>query len=413
MFVLIVILLLVFPPLSLVYSVTGLIWDARKWRRYLFFLIYFFFMLICALTLVEDSNYDLVRYYQYLDQAAGLSFSEALNFRNDNLFVMNFLYWIFGQTGYHQILPAFSISMVLLSLCYITCDFAESQKAWHLIKYVLLYQFMVLPLIYNMEAVRSGMAFCLITLMAYLDMVKGMRKLWIYLVYIGCVFIHNGAILFVVLRLICLLPKSVKKVIILAPFLAGAIITFLYSHVELFSSNKLFYTAIRKANTYFFANISYASHIKNNLYFKRLKIVMLVEAVLMVVIAMYYIFAQSKSWSQRIHLSEKEQDFLIYFTGINITSLSIITLPTPLYWRLTTAAYCCCALYMLPTITNYKTIPILIRLSYWLLWLVAFPALYLNLRRVLVYPNNIFIWFGDSLLTNIFTVLYRIISHVI
>jgi len=408
MIVLFFLLLLMCPPLSLIYAIVGFLWDARKWRRYLFFLVYFFFMFITALTLVENSNYDLVRYYQYMDQAAGLSFLEALNFRNDNLFTMNVLYWLFGRMGYHQLLPAFSVSIIVFSLGYITCDLAESQKAWHLVKYVLLYQFMVMPLMYNMEVVRSGLAFCLITLMAYLDIVKKKRKLWIYLVYIACVFIHNAALLFIVFRLVCLLPKSVRKIALLFPLVVGTLITFAFNHLELFSGYKLLYTIIRKANVYFYKDIGYALNTMNNLYFKRLKFVMVAEAVLMVVIAAYFMFVISKRRSQIIELSKPEQDFLMFFTSINIAALSIITAPSPMYWRVTTAAYCCCAIYMLPTIRNYRVLPALVRVSYWGLWLLAIPALYLNLRRILSYPDNFITWLEDSLLTNIFTVFFRV-----
>ena len=393
------------PPFSLLYAIAGLSFDSKRWRKYLLFLIYFFFILICTLELKEGGNKDLIRYYQLMNEAAELSFRQAFDFQHDGQYTANILYWIFGRLGFPQLFPAVTLSVVLLSMAYITCDMAEERGSLQFIRVVLLYQFMILPMMYVMETLRTGLSLSLIVLMAYLDLVKKKKALWIWLIYLACIFIHFYAIVFIVLRIMAELPRALLKMMIVLPLVITTIITVAYGYIDRFNSNPFITSIIYKAYNYYTnSGTEYALGTASNAYFFRLKIVMGVEALLMIIMSFYYSSKESKE-------REENKKFLMYFAMICILSLSLIGFPNPIYWRFEAAGFCCCSAIMLPVLERRERIPTPIMLVFVALWLLAIPALYLNLRWGITYAENNFEWLGNTFTTNVFTIAYKMITQ--
>lgn len=401
-------MILACPPLCIFYAVLGFIMSPKNWRSYLPFFIYFIFMIVCALELgPQASNKDLIRYYVAMDTASSFSsFESYFNYYDRLDYSMMVLYWILGNIGVHQFLPAMSISIVIFTMCYITCDLAEHNKRFDLIKYILLYQLMLLPFMYVMETVRSGMAFSLVVLMAYLEIVKNRRDWWIYFVYLLSIFIHNFAIVLVVARFACSFPKLFGKSILLLPMVVSFVITFLYSYINIFSGNAFLSTFIFRTYQYLTAdNNAFVLGTQNNLFFIMMKITMFFEAVFALLIS-YYIMGKD------FIKEKKHKFFLLYFNIINLLALSIMPFPQPLYWRFTSAGYSCCAALIIPFEQNYNRISSFIKITYYILLLFAIPSLILQLRWIPTYTDYVN-WCSSIFLTNIYTVFYKVVTSII
>lgn len=342
-----------------------------------------------------------------MEVASGLTFKQALNFHNDGLYTINILYWVFGKFDFPQLLPAFGLSVILFSMSYITCDMAEEREAWQHIKIVLLYQFMVLPIMLVAETFRSGMSLSLIVLMVYLELVKGKKAPWIWFVYLACIFIHNFAILFVALRILVELPRNVLKLMVVLPFITGPIIIAAYGYIDSFYDNPFLHAIVYKTYNYFYnPTTGYALGTMNNMYFWRLKVVMGAEAILMIIIAYYYSSKESKE-------KDNCKKFLIFFAMICLVSLAIISAANPLFWRFEAIGFCCCAAIILPMHDKKSNKPKPIIYSYLILWLLALPALYLNLRWSITYAESNVAWIEDTFVSNIFTVAYHVFCNIL
>ena len=402
-------ILFAFPPLALFYFLVGLVYNPSKWRKYIPAFFFFLFIIICAFTLKHGTNKDLIRYYESLYLAKQLTLPEISQFFDDGLYVMHFIYWGLGRLGVPQLLPALSITIVMLSVTYITCDLAEHYNSVKSIKFVLLFQLLLLPFMYVMETVRSGMALALIILLAYLDIVKEEKNLFVFIGYLACIFIHHSAIFLILFRIACSLPEKIKKVLLFFPVLTMPTIYYLQEIIYRFNlvQYQFFVKLSSKALNYSTNEYTaYGLAAENSLYFLLLKTTMSVEAVLMLIIVFYLL-------KSGIIEEQRQRSFLYFFSLINLFVLAIVPMPVPLYWRFAAAGYACCGAYMMPVRKHYKCLPLAIKIVYLSLWLCTIPSLVFQIRWTYTYIDSILDWGADILLTNMYTVLFEILTNIL
>lgn len=398
-----------FPPLLLFYAISGLYYNPSKWRKYIPAFLFFVFIIICAFNLKDGTNKDLVRYYEWLDLSSKLSLAEISQYFNDDLYVMHLIYWVIGRLGIHQLLPALSITIVMLSVTYITCDLAEYHGSFKSIKYVLLLQLMFLPSVYVMETVRSGLAYSLIIILAYLDMVKGKKSIFIILGYFCCVFIHHSAVIFIVLRIMCMLPVAIKKLLIFFPLLVMPMVYYLQDFIDTFGLGHNVFLAkfVHKALVYSTNEVTaYGMYAEKALTMFFLKIVMTTEAVLILVIVFYLL-------RNNVVKEKRHQSFLYFFGFINLLTLAMVPMPVPIYWRIASAGYACCGAYMIPVRIYYNRLPFVIKLAYKTLWLCAIPSLIFQIHWIPTYIDSYLSWGCEILMTNYYTVLIDVLKNLL
>ncbi len=400
-------IILCIPLLSFIYSIFGFCKKPKKWKRYIPFFIYFIFIVICSFTLRNGSDYDLVRYYQAEAVASQMSCLEAIEYPNNNLYVINFLYWLFGNLGIPQLLPAFSISVVMSVVVYITCDLAEQYEMLHLIKFIVPYQLMILPFMDVMVTVRSGMAFALAIFLAYLEIVREKRAIWIYIGYIACILIHPFSFVFVLFRIVAVLPHVIGKTMIILPLFLSVGILFIYENVwSIVRSYPFLQLIIQKAYGYMTStNSTYGVHAEGSGFFLANKIIMCTEAILMIVMVYYLLY-------KPIVVERKYVSFLLFFNMINILALSMMPAHSPMYWRFTTSGYACVGAFIIPLIKEYRRACVPIRLLFYALGMTAIPAFLLQAYWTRTYTDSFITWGTDFLTTNIFTVFYQVMVNL-
>lgn len=395
------------PPLSLLYAINGFCSNPRKWRKYIIYFVYFIFILICAFSLAEGKNKDLIRYYQMEHIAAQMPLVNVLEYPYKNLYVVNFLFWLFGNFGIPQMLPAFSISIVMFVVIYITCDLAEKYNALSWIKWIILYQLMILPFMFVMEVVRSSMAFFMAIFFAYLEIIQQKKSIWIYIGYIICTLIHPMAFIFLIFRIVASLPHIVGKMMIFLLIGLDSIIRFAHDRLlQLFTNGGLVSLIITKAYRYMVSMDSeYGKYAAISKFFIVNKFVICTEAVIMVILV-YYLICKPIVHERR-YIS-----FLLFFNMINLLALSLSTFFTPIYSRYTSAGYACIGALIIPFIKGYNRMNPIVQLLFLALCGMAIPAFALQLYWTETYTDSFLSWGGELLTTNLFTVLYQVMVNL-
>ena len=257
-------------PIMLIVSLWGLKIDEDNWKRYYWFYILSVFMF--AYTYKPKGGQDLVVYYYMLENYRSLDFIQAISFSDTGLFIQDILFWIVAKTGCNGLLPAITTSIVYGVGTYITCDYyclfkkeknendSESRKCHYLkdnkktndglLFYFLLLQFLLLPSITIISNIRNVAAFAVVIFALYRELIKKRKTIGTLLLYILPVFLHPGAILLLIFRLILNIIYKHKLIAIVSISLFSWIIEFAYNHIDLFGSIGILRFVIEKAYRY-------------------------------------------------------------------------------------------------------------------------------------------------------------------
>ena len=187
-----------FTPFGILLLAFAFVYAASNADKYIFFYgLTFGVIAYCTVPLREI---DITRYFQMIDSIRGMSLKEAYATFNDGLLVRAFVFWLVSKTGDNNILPFLSMTTVYCSACYIIVDSARENKST--IKYLLLFQMMLLPFYNVYSNVRNVSAFALLAVALYRDLVKHRINIGTILLYILPCFIHMTGIVIVLLRLV-------------------------------------------------------------------------------------------------------------------------------------------------------------------------------------------------------------------
>lgn len=187
-----------FTPFGIFLLAIAFTYAASNASKYIFFYgLTFGVIAYCSVPLREI---DITRYFYMLDTIRDMSLKEAYAMFNDGLLVRAFVFWLVSKTGDNNILPFLSMTTVYCSACYIVVDSARDNKST--IKYLLLFQMMLLPYYNVYSNVRNVSAFALLAVALYRDLVKHRINIGTILLYTLPCFIHMTGIVIVLLRLV-------------------------------------------------------------------------------------------------------------------------------------------------------------------------------------------------------------------
>ena len=168
-----VLLILISPYLSLFVSLLGYYYQPLREKLWRFLLITFVFVSgFCINTTYE---LDIDRYYAILDICKQLSFFEVVNQLADGLILENFMFWFFSHLGVYELMPAFSAATVLGIGTYIAGDSAKRTNNLKFLWLIILFLLLITPIFNLASNVRNVLAFSLITLGTYRDLVQHKR----------------------------------------------------------------------------------------------------------------------------------------------------------------------------------------------------------------------------------------------
>lgn len=323
-------LILFCTPLMAVFSIVGLIFDTRSWRKYLCFLIIFIFTVSYSYQPIGDP--DLYRYFQYINECKGLSLFEVKELFNDSLFVKNFFFWLVANMNNPHLIPAITTSLVYGVGWYITCDSAENWNQLKNIPIIMTIQAMCWQFISIVNNVRNVSAFALVTLAVYLDIVKRKKNLGILLLYVLPIFIHPAAILIIILRLLLLLPKGYILISTILAVLFSTLVNLLYVSGLANYFGAFFSKNLDKLWWYLNDPLTseWSQSVSNSLVFSIQRWTMMAMA--LVLILTFYFSNVKKLKNNNI------SRFMSFDVLLNIITLGCIPIITPQYWRFSTVA---------------------------------------------------------------------------
>lgn len=352
--------LLFFPAASFLYSIFNLWNSPSKWRKYIPFLIYIFFIGAYAFE-SHHENFDLIRYIPTIEDYGKLSLFEALQLHNDVLYFQHFMFWLFGYLNVPHMVPAISTATVYTIAVFITCDTAERYKKEKYIGIIILFQLAMLPYFNIVNNVRNVFALSLIVLAVYLDIVKKKRNLFVLFCYIAGCLMHLSAFVIIIFRILSRPLKSVFEIIVFLPLFFSPVVSFLYNaRSSLFLMGSLGQTVNNIiVKLYGYMNNSHLPYSILTMNSPTVKFDRMVMAIGMTIalLLMWY--------GLRLNKQLFEDNYDIYpFLGM-IAMVSLIfgfTMPMPNFWRFTAAFYTTFSIIIIPYIKQFEKLPYLLKM---------------------------------------------------
>lgn len=187
---------------------------------------YYIPVLVCSVSLlafqyIPFRSNDLMRYYQAIEVVGKMDFTEAMDYFADGLAVKNLLFWIFGKLDMPQLLPFLTACVVYGVLAYITYDATKIYGCEKDTLKILVIQFMSISFFGQLSTVRSCMAYALIMLAVYLDLVKKKRNLFTIAVYLIPCFIHITSVLFIGIRFLFFISYKLRWIMAMGITILG------------------------------------------------------------------------------------------------------------------------------------------------------------------------------------------------
>ena len=241
----IVLLILICPYLSLLASLLGYIFQPSREKLWLFLLVSFVFVsAYCTNTTYEN---DLDRYYAILENCKYFSLSEVIAYMDDGLYLENFLFWFYSHLGVYQLMPAVSASIVFGIGAYIAGDSVKRTNNYNILWLIILFQLLTIPIFNIATNVRNILAFSLIMLGVYRDLVDKNRGVLTILLYILPCFLHGTGIILASLRLIVPFVSRFPFVCVFFVGVISQLIGYAYTQIIFFGSGDgVVSTIIRK-----------------------------------------------------------------------------------------------------------------------------------------------------------------------
>lgn len=327
------IIAIICPFLGLVIAMLDLRFgDGKRWRTDIV-CISIFFANLSYCYIPENNRVDLFRYLEYFHSLYGLSLVETLMnaYRGSNLYAFNFLIWLGNAIDDVNIIPAISVFTVYFICFFVSCKVCQNEGYNY--KYAFIYVcFAIISLDwYSLtNNVRNIMAFAIIGYAIFRDVYQKKRDALTILSYIIPIFIHQTAVLFVLVRctLWFLKSKKLKKAVLAMVFLVNPIVQLLYSNISRVTSSPFILYIVSKAYNYLFDTSSaYGLRVQNSSrsFVARVLYLSLV-AIVCIIIYKGYLEKENDNKAE-----ESQFDTYVLITGL--VALSCMFMLRPEYWR--------------------------------------------------------------------------------
>ena len=173
---------------------------------------------------------DIVRYFQQIEGIRGLPFSRAFSWAEDGLIVKNLIFWIIARIGDNHILPFLSLMTVYTVSSYILIHTIRENKKT--LGYLLALQLMLIPFYNCFSNVRNVMAFSLLAMAFYRDLIEKKMDLLTGVLYVVPCFIHMAGLVLVLLRILLPLFSKLSFLSLGVTFGIPAVVILLYPMIQ-------------------------------------------------------------------------------------------------------------------------------------------------------------------------------------
>ena len=264
---------------------------------------------------------------------------------SNNLFVFTFFCWMAGKVGDPHIIPAISTFLVYYIGFYVTCQMGADLacKESKIIEYIL-FTLLALNCYAIINNVRNVLAFCLIGFATFRDCYQKKRTPWTYLLYIFPLFLHESAILILILRFVMLLSGKIKAFFFVAVAFIFPILDWLNSVIPRLTGNSALTRMIRKFITkaYWYFNDSSSSWgllVQKSTSFRMERFANIALAFIFCFLSFY--LSEKKIIPITPERNEKQVDkiysIMDYSFYLGVFTIACIPMLTPEYWRFFTA----------------------------------------------------------------------------
>ena len=340
-----VVLTIFAPVLGIPLGLAGLTKNVKNWKPYIFCIA--LSLAGFAYSYSPAGNSDLASYIKVFDSFREQSFWEAVTYSGTSsggygsgLFAFYAFAWLIGKIGDYHLASAITVFFIYYIGFYVTCKVGEDigAKTRSIIGYLL---FIILAL--NFHAVinnlRNVFAFALIGCAVFRDCYLKKRNIWTLLLYVIPIFFHTTAILYVLIRVIFIIPRKLKGIVALILLGTSTIIAFLYNILyRIQSSNfivKLFVFAVQKGYAFFNDTSSNWGLIVQRSGSQRLSRIVYITIAIVMCISVVIIFRRSrKNGGTTDVIAEKRYENIIdlpFYTGL--MAISCVQMLMPEYWR--------------------------------------------------------------------------------
>lgn len=171
----------------------------------------FLFLTGIAILFEPQAGLDLYKHYQTLDVMREIGYANSViryRYAMGNLPVYSGFFYLVSLLKYDKLLLIITYLVVygcmfkVLEMC--VEDHGWSQKSWKL-GYVLV---MLVTNAYSLTGIRYTLAFSVIFLFLYIDLVRKQHRILALAVYVAMCLLHDGMILIVLLRFLLYIPSN-------------------------------------------------------------------------------------------------------------------------------------------------------------------------------------------------------------
>lgn len=171
----------------------------------------FLFLTGIAILFEPQAGLDLYKHYQTLDVMREIGYANSViryRYAMGNLPVYSGFFYLVSLLKYDKLLLIITYLVVygcmfkVLEMC--IEDHGWSQKSWKL-GYVLI---MLVTNAYSLTGIRYTLAFSVIFLFLYIDLVRKQHRILALAVYVAMCLLHDGMILIVLLRFLLYIPAN-------------------------------------------------------------------------------------------------------------------------------------------------------------------------------------------------------------
>ena len=330
------------PPLGLPIGLVGLNNRKQNWKKYIFLIA--LFVAVLAYAYEPTGNTDLIRYFakveRYKNAPISSVFSLEFSSRKENLVLFELICWVIAKIGDVHLLPFFSAFFTYYIGLYLTYDIWTNDERPFRSGACLFYVICLLLSLHFfniVNSIRNVLAFALIALAAYRDIIKRKFNIGTILLYIIPLFLHTSSLLFIIARLLSSVKGKKFFGICLATALSNPILQ-LISPIVLKGGvpdnivGGLFYNLVYKSDRYFAytSTSGYAAVYARTTTYLRILYIMLMLLILFFDWQNLKLIRSENNGTVEVAAYEKWIHFSMLMA---LLTLSCSTMLMPEYWR--------------------------------------------------------------------------------
>ncbi len=334
---LILLLTIIIPPIGIFGGMFGLYQNFRRWKIYIFCIA--IGIASIAYCYYPNGNPDIIRYTSYINSLKGVPLYDIMHNGikgETNTFVFSFFCWIAVRLNDPHIIPAASTFCVYYCGLYVTCQIGEDNtiKRSTIVAYVF---FIILSLnLYSIiNNVRNVFSFSIVSFAIFRDLYQKKRNLFTWILYLFPIFVHQSAILLILVRLAFNLASRIKIIMLIMVGTVNVLANTAHSLILMVQSSNivvdLIKTIIIKADMYLNDTTSSWGLVAQRSV--KLTVERVIDIAFAVFISLLILYIVKSRLSENGIDNKRTKFMRDYSFIICLLTISCVNMLTPEFWR--------------------------------------------------------------------------------